>query len=378
MNVIHVIDSGGFYGAESMLVQLSKEQAVLGHSILVLSIGQVDEPEKEIESVLISKKINVKKWRMPNIPTISEVRKLLSFLNSTKCDVVHSHGYKGNILIGFVSRRFREFSFVSTLHGYTSHPLMSKMTFYQYLDRLALTRVDAVALVSHAMRSTVQSVSKGKNVHVIENGIDTVDEVEGLNGNLYGQDKKGGKSLTIGSLGRLSKEKNFSLLVSAMPEILKKMPSARLIIHGEGPERQLLQNLIRDLNLEACVSIRPYTKDVIEFMSRVDIFVNCSTTEGMPISLLEAMRSGKLIVATDIPANRALLGSVDKVGALSPLDRHELVQAIERVYTLNPEAKIDQATAYREYFLKNYTSGAMAKRYDKLYQGAMKNFAYNK
>tara|TARA_R100000027_G_scaffold8108_1_gene6094 strand:- start:2184 stop:3317 length:1134 start_codon:yes stop_codon:yes gene_type:complete len=373
LRIVHVIDSGGFYGAESMLTQLTKEQIVLGHSVLVFSIGTIGEVEKKIEHALHLADVDVKRWRMSAIPTPTNVKEMLGFLNNLGCDVVHSHGYKGNILLGALPKRCRNFALISTLHGYTKHPLISKMTLYQFVDKLMLARIDAVALVSEAMTATIRIIGNRHNVHVVPNGIEDINLEESVPNEPLSQNA-GNDTLTIGALGRLSKEKNFSLLLRAMPDVLKRFPKAKLVIHGEGPQRSELNVLIKKLGLSSCVRILPYTSDVLGFLERIDVYVNCSTTEGMPISLLEAMRSRKLIVATDIPGNRALLGSVDQIGGLCALDKQSLSGSICKVWSASVDVHAEQMRLYRSEFLKQYTSRVMAKRYDELYKGAMINF----
>lgn len=373
MRIVHVIDSGGFYGAESMLLQLAKSQRHSGQSVSVLSIGKPGEPVKPLEVILASEGIDAIKWRMPILPTPKQIKRMLRFFKDYQSEVVHSHGYKGNIILGLVPKRLRTFPLVSTVHGYTKHPFLSKMTLYQYLDSLMLERVDSIALVSEAMRETVPHMAKKDHATVVWNGIEKCKESRfdyRYNFMKSGPDK----SLTIGCLGRLSEEKNFSLIIDCMPKILNEFPNGKLIIHGEGPKRSELESRVRKMNLQQSVQILPYTDDVHRFMNEIDIYVNCSITEGMPISIIEAMRAGKLIVATDIPANRNLLKSVDYHGTLCGLSTNDLTESIYKMVSLKEWEVKRQSDAYRQEFLTKYTADVMAKNYDSLYQEAKERF----
>jgi glycosyltransferase involved in cell wall biosynthesis len=109
-----------------------------------------------------------------------------------------------------------------------------------------------------------------------------------------------------------------------------------------------------------------YTAALLFLYKTLDVYVNCSLTEGMPISILEAMRSGCQIVATKIPANMALLGHINNLGQLCELNTDSLAQSIIRLYRTNSDLKIKQKAVYRAN-LPLITLCKMARCYQKIY-----------
>lgn len=107
------------------------------------------------------------------------------------------------------------------------------------------------------------------------------------------------KEKVIVGIGRLSAQKNFTLLVRSFAAVVKRLPDYKLIIYGEGPKLNELQDLVEKLDLRGKVSFPGYVKDVNQFVQRAAVFVMSSNYEGMPNALIEAMAMGVPCVATD-------------------------------------------------------------------------------
>src|SRR5690606_30103361 len=172
----------------------------------------------------------------------------------------------------------------------------------------------------------------------------------------------------IGRIGRPAHETTLQLLIRAMPKAMIEMPTARLVIFGEGSERGQLEQLVRALDLEQRVFMPGYLDEPARLYRHADVFVNCSITEGMPMTLLEAMREGCPIVATDIPANRRLLEKNSAGAALVDFREEELSSAIVKVKERPVADRSFAKNQLREDFNKNYTAIAMAKSYSAIYE----------
>ena len=108
---------------------------------------------------------------------------------------------------------------------------------------------------------------------------------------------KGGEPVVIGA-GRLVTQKRFDILIKAFSSVVKEM-DARLIILGEGPEREALRKLVSDRGLEDKVSLAGFQGNPYQFFSRADVFVLSSGFEGLPMVILEAMACGVPVISTD-------------------------------------------------------------------------------
>jgi glycosyltransferase involved in cell wall biosynthesis len=94
-------------------------------------------------------------------------------------------------------------------------------------------------------------------------------------------------------------------LVAAFEHVLRRHPAARLLIAGDGPQRQAIQDDISARGLDHAVRLLGFRRDVAALLSAADLFVSASVSEGSPVAVLEAMAHGLPVVATsvgDVPA----------------------------------------------------------------------------
>lgn len=150
----------------------------------------------------------------------------------------------------------------------------------------------------------------------------------------------------IVSAGRLERQKRFDVLIDAFSIIVKKYPEYRLIIFGEGSQRQELQNKIKVHHLENSIILFGDVKDVFskENMKDVAFFVLSSDYEGIPNVILEAMMSGVPCIATDCsPGGARFLLDNGEIGLISPAgDFNKLANNMVK-YIENPKLRKDMA-----------------------------------
>ena len=99
MKVLHLIDSGGLYGAEKMLLALVKAQLSQGLEPMILSAGELTIPQKPLEIEATRLGLPVIPWRMKPGFNIGESRKILKWAVANDYDILHSHGFKFNVLL---------------------------------------------------------------------------------------------------------------------------------------------------------------------------------------------------------------------------------------------------------------------------------------
>lgn len=135
------------------------------------------------------------------------------------------------------------------------------------------------------------------------------------------------KALKIGYVGRLDRIKNVEGLLRGFARVVPcTSRQLSLIIVGDGPDRKRLEDLTRTLGVN--VTFRGFVNNVAGELSGINIFVLPSVSEGCPLSLFEAMASGKAIVASDLPSIREIVRHRREAILVNPHDTDELKQAI--------------------------------------------------
>ena len=168
-----------------------------------------------------------------------------------------------------------------------------------------------------------------------------------------------GEPPVILAIGRLEVQKNFPNLFRALVEIRKKTP-ARLIILGEGSERDHLTSLIAELGLKDDVSLRGFVGNPAAYMAHSAVFAMSSSWEGMPVALIEALALGIAVVSTDCPSGPAEVLDRGKYGDLVPMnDSPALAEAILKVLS-------SARKPVAEEWLARFDSNAITEQYLKL------------
>ena len=150
MKVLHLIDSAGVYGAEKMLLALCVEQRRLGVDASVLSARLPEETERAIDIELRQSSVPVVSWPMRAGLNFLAMRQIYAWAATHRVDVLHSHGYKFNVLLASTPGGAR-IKKVTTVHGYTWGGLFDRMTIYKVLDRVSHSALDRVVYVSPAL-----------------------------------------------------------------------------------------------------------------------------------------------------------------------------------------------------------------------------------
>ncbi len=179
----------------------------------------------------------------------------------------------------------------------------------------------------------------------------------------------GAQDFVIGTIGRLDPIKNHTGLIRAFAMASSRMPDARLVIVGEGPERSRLQSLIEELNCFPSPILAGYRPDVERFYGIFNLFVLNSIAEGMSNTLLEAMASGLPIVCTSVGGATDLI--VDgKQGILIPTAAHEDLGRAMCAYHSDPQLCFSHGEENRRVIEKQYSLISMIDRYCQIYADA--------
>lgn len=124
------------------------------------------------------------------------------------------------------------------------------------------------------------------------------------------------------NIGELLPNKNQKTAVAAMSKVLETYPDARLLIAGNGPEKENLEQQIISMGLSEHVTLLGYTTKADQYVKACDVLIACSYREGMPLNIMEAMLCGKPVVASHNRGHNELVGD-GVTGYLVPADDSE-------------------------------------------------------
>jgi glycosyltransferase involved in cell wall biosynthesis len=205
---------------------------------------------------------------------------------------------------------------------------------WQWYPRLAgwfYPWADAVVAVSKSVADDLARTTKipRDRIQVIYNPVVTSDLRERSQAQLDHPWFGVGEPPVIVSIGRLTSQKAFDVLIQAFSHV-RRHRLARLLILGEGEQRQGLQALVRELGLEQDVSLCGFVPNPYPYMARAALFVLASRWEGLPTVLIEALYFGTPMVATDCPGGTREVLQDGQYGQLVPVDSPlALAEAIE-------------------------------------------------
>lgn len=378
VTVAHVIHSGGFYGAERVVQDLSLRQADHGRVVPIL-IDIVDTGFAESE--LGHRLRQAQSVRVVALPakrglTVGALRSYARALRDTNPDVVHSHGYKPTVL-HVVSRmlRLHDVPLVVTAHGYTLTSPSIKDRVYQWLDVAMLARANAVVAVSSAMARYLGEQSSRIVSRTIPNGMDATFGSSGghplfdfLRDRIPSFASASSPPLVIGSVGRLVSMKSHALLISVVADLVARGQPCVLVILGDGPLRTELEELWRARIPMVEPLLIPHQRDVLDWIGDMDIFCMPSGPgEGLPMALLEAGVLGRAAVCTTSGGMADLIVNREN-GMLVPMgDRSALESAIAELIA-DPDLRARLGARLRATIKSDYNLDTVEQRYEVVYQ----------
>jgi len=279
--------------------------------------------------------VDIKVLKANSLKTV--LPELIKYFKHTNIDLLVSHMSLTNI-VSIIARRLsrRNFPIIAVEHSTPSIKFKNEgmlRTLIPFLMKKTYHLADVIVCVSEGVKKDLVSLLLKKdhsNILTIYNPV--VSKIleqkkkEKINHEWFKQEKK-----VIIGIGRLEPVKNFSLLIEAFHDVYIQDNETRLIILGEGSERNKLQKKIESLGLSDIVDMPGFVQNPFGYLSKASLFVLSSNFEGLPTVVIEALACGIPVVATDCPSGpREILvngeyGEIVRVG-----DREGMTKAIIR------------------------------------------------
>jgi glycosyltransferase involved in cell wall biosynthesis len=362
--ILHVIESGGLYGIEHVLLGLLPACRRHGYDVSLLCLGDSVGPNAALGNALLERGVTVAYAGYRDRVSPRGVWTLNRTLTRLGPRLVHVHGYKATILAGALSL-LRRIPCVATYHaearGVVDFP---QFGVYGAMETRVLRRLRATVAVSEPIARELRERGVPEpRIWVIPNGVD--DRIQSYS-EAPSHGDRGPGAQTVLVVGRLIAEKGVDLAIRTLSQLRASIPRVRLLVAGDGPLRASLGQLAMSEGVAEAVEFLGFVKDIRSLMARCDCVLMPSRTEGSPVSLIEAMAEGRAIVASGvggIPGTirhgvEGLLVDRDDINGFVAAVRNVL-QDDERRHSLGREA--------RRRYLRDSSTDRMTERYLKLY-----------
>jgi len=304
---IRILQLGGsldLYGAERWILALAKYLDRSAYECIIAVIR--DSPEQEPPLCRAASDLGIQShiFEASHAFDFRVIKAIRKFITRNNIDIIHTHGYKQDIIGRFASigTRCRN---LATPHGWTNNA-DTKVRFYETLNRLAFYFTDSVAPLSKQLYTELmQFPFMTRKLRLIENCLDISEIVNDSQHDAQLNSLRNMGCFLVGYIGRLVTEKSIDTLINAVA----RLPNLKviLVIIGSGPELPLLKQFVLHHRMEERVLFLGYRPDRIACLKEFDIFVLPSKSEGIPRCAMEAMAAKVPVVATDIPGCRELV-----------------------------------------------------------------------
>lgn len=359
--ITHLRSSSGLYGAEQMVMELCRQQAVHYPKTRLLVFAPVGQGPSDLLLEARSRQLPVAPLpcRGPFDPgCILDLRRRLRADTGNNHAVLHCHDYKSVVYGGLASAGL-PVTRIATLHGWLDDH--RRLRLYHWLEAHMLQGFQRVCAVSPAIAESlsVQGLDPALICRV-NNGID----VGRFQPRQKGQANSG--RLLLGTAARLSPEKNLTMLIQVIAACRDQGREFDLDIVGEGPQRRELETLVQQLDLGDQVRLPGNMKGLEHWYPRLDAFVLPSLTEGMPLTVLEALSCGCPVIASAAGAIPELLEGLAGCRTVHPGDAAGLIAALLEL----PAAGMPLMAAHQR-ISQHYSGAHMATRYSGIYRSAV-------
>jgi glycosyltransferase involved in cell wall biosynthesis len=334
-----------------------------GHKILILTgqRGIYNEAlEREnIQSIAcedLQQKINpLRDWQSLNW--------ILQAIKNFQPDLIATHSSKTGIL-GRIACKISKTPCTFTAHGWSFSETVPEpsRSIYQFIEKLVEPLSDRIICVSHSDHSLGIKVGMQRDrLLTIHNGMK---DIPNLRAN-----PSQSNPVKIAMVARFARQKDHHSLIEAF----QHLDGAELILLGDGPLTPEIQALVNQLKLSEKVKFLGFRKNVEEILAQVQIFALISHWEGLPCTIIEAMRSGLPVIASDVGGVREIIED-NRTGYLIPHGNKEILTQKLRELVADTSLRTQMGSLGRQKYESQFKFEPMYAKTLEVYQSLVASF----
>jgi len=363
--ILYIITGMKTGGAEILVRDINRNINTELLEVTILSLTSLGEVGREVfEDRENIKFLDIKSKLNPFI-----FLKLFLFIKKNNPDIIHTHLFHAHILGRIIGRMFDTQITVSTFHSDNLGGFLREK-FLKYTD--LFTEINIAVSKAVAERLIKKNISTENKLRIIHNGID----LDNFLFRDYEKREKIRQKLSINqkdrlfiSVGRLNKVKGHSYLIESFKKVNDQLSEDdKLIIIGDGKEKDNLLHKIKELKLSDSVFLLGRKNNVSDYLNAADLFISPSIHEGFGISIAEAMASGVPVIATDVGGVSELIEDEKTGFLLKSGSAEDLTRKIKHLLDLPTDDLKKITDAARDDIEKKFSIGIMVKKYEYLYK----------
>lgn len=349
IRVVHVVGQLDMGGMEKLLVEFARHADRERFDLHFLSLGNRGVVAEEIEAL---------GWPVRSLGTTPKLNpwlvvRLARLFRELGADVVHTHNTPALIYAGPAVKLTRVGRVIHTRHGQGFGAKRREVALF----RLVTLTADRVVCVSHDSAAITRKEGIApRRIRTLLNGIDTT-RFRAANP----EDNN-----PVLAVGRFSPEKDFANLIQAAALAVRADPTFRLDIAGDGVCMPDIRQRVSDLKLDGVVRLLGQVGDIPTLLSRACCFTLASLTEGISLTILEAMAARLPVVATRVGGNPEVVADGETGLLVPPADPAALARALLELWR-DPDRRRSMGDAGRARVETHFDVRQMVAEYEKLY-----------
>jgi len=301
-----------------------------------------------------------------------ELLNMIKLIKKEKIEVIHAHWILPQGFLAYICKKLFNVPYIVTAHAGDVFPL--KSGFFRFFSQLAIKNSDYCTANSTFTKRKLQEITEKKNIRIMPMGVDL---------RIFNKKNKGRnlrKKFNINkefilTVGRLAEKKGIKYLIMAMEEVIKKSPEAKLIIVGDGPERESLEKLTKNLHLGDNIVFAGMVENkyLPNFYATADLFVGPSIitksgdTEGLGVVFLEALASETCVIGSNVGGITDIIKNNETGILVKQKDTKQLANSIIKLLS-NKNQRKKLARVGLKHIEKIYSWKLIGRKFNELFR----------